>query len=83
MRAEYHGKSALETCIKRHYPKQKLFIVGTMAYINAENEYKRHGLYLQISKRLLIPKLLLNVKLELIINDYKLDYSTPLLKKFT
>ena len=36
MRAEYHGKSALETCIKRHYPKQKLFIVGTMAYINAE-----------------------------------------------
>ena len=23
MRAEYHGKSALETCIKRHYPKQK------------------------------------------------------------
>ena len=31
MRAEYHGKSALETCIKRHYPKQKLFIVGTVA----------------------------------------------------
>jgi len=31
MRAEYHGKSALETCIKRHYPKRKLFIVGNVA----------------------------------------------------
>ena len=62
MRAEYHGKSALETCIKRHYPKQNSSWLAPWLTLMLKNEYKRHGLYLQISKRLLIPKVLLNLE---------------------
>ena len=78
MRAEYHGKSALETCIKRHYPKQKLFLCWHQLY--------SHTLMLKTNISVIVyifefKKKIPNAKG--IVGTKIINSATPLLNKFT